>query len=489
MIQIPILRHGEPYTSLDVARVAHHKTGVPFVEVSQANVGVIRRDLLPAAQAAARRALLDMPVARLLEICRETADRFVGDTLPLGRDRQTADDFVEQVSATTGMPYVLVRRNMDRIAGVLREMRSVLSGLTRGMELSVLDTGVGAMGGHTISFFPRAESLGVVLPNNSPGVHSLWTPAIPLKMPLVLKPGSAELWSPFRIAQAFIASGAPKAAFSYYPADHAAAGEILRQAGRGMFFGDAASVGAVAGDPRIELHGPGFTKIFLAPDQVDRWQDHVDLMVASIVENAGRSCVNASGVWTPRYGREIADALAARLAAIVPRAADDEQALLAPFTERRVAEWINGQIDAGLSEPGAIDVTAAYRERLPRQGGASRDGGRLVQWEGGTYLLPTIVYCDSPSHPLANREFLFPFASVVEMSADEAAAVPAPFGPTLVVTALTTDRRLIDRLIGSPIVDRLNVGPIKTNQIAFDQPHEGNLFDHLYARRSYQQAV
>ena len=38
----------------------------------------------------------------------------------------------------------------------------------------------------------------------------------------------------------------------------------------------------------------------------------------------------------------------------------------------------------------------------------------------------------------------------------------------------------------SPLVDRLNVGPIPTNVISWDQPHEGNLFEHLYARRSYQ---
>ena len=59
--------------------------------------------------------------------------------------------------------------------------------------------------------------------------------------------------------------------------------------------------------------------------------------------------------------------------------------------------------------------------------------------------------------------------------------------PTLVVTVLTRDRALVNRLLGSSLVDRLNVGPIQTNQISWDQPHEGNLFDHLYARRSFQQ--
>jgi hypothetical protein len=49
--------------------------------------------------------------------------------------------------------------------------------------------------------------------------------------------------------------------------------------------------------------------------------------------------------------------------------------------------------------------------------------------------------------------------------------------------------KLVDRLIASPLVDRLNVGSIATNVISWDQPHEGNLFEHLYARRSFQVAV
>jgi hypothetical protein len=34
----------------------------------------------------------------------------------------------------------------------------------------------------------------------------------------------------------------------------------------------------------------------------------------------------------------------------------------------------------------------------------------------------------------------------------------------------------------------LNIGASPTNQISWDQPHEGNLFEHLYARRSFQAA-
>ena len=136
---------------------------------------------------------------------------------------------MRQLSATTGMPHVLVRRNMEKIASVLAEMPTVLRGLTRGLDLSILDSGHGEHDGHAISYYPRTQALGVVLPSNSPGVHSLWVPAIPLKTPLVLKPGSAEPWTPYRLIQAFIKAGVPAEAFSYYPADHAGAGEILRR--------------------------------------------------------------------------------------------------------------------------------------------------------------------------------------------------------------------------------------------------------------------
>jgi acyl-CoA reductase-like NAD-dependent aldehyde dehydrogenase len=475
MLHIPLLRRGRPYRSLDVARPAHHATGKPFAEISQANVGLIRRDLLE--QDAMRASLARLSVARLIEITRDASGIFLNDTLPIGDDRQRPDDYVEQTSATTGMPYVMVRRNMQRVASVMSNVAEILRGLTRGLDPAILDRGFGEMNDQAISFYPKARTLGVVLPSNSPGVHGLWVPTIALKTPLVIRPGSAEPWTPFRIVQAMMKAGAPADAFSYFPSDHAGAGEIVRQCGRSIFFGDTSAVGSFAGDPRIELHGPGYSKVLFGLDEVDRWQQSLDLIAASVAENGGRSCVNASGVWTPRHGREIARAIAERLVQIEARAADDPQASIAPFVDPAVAKRLSDSIDAGLAEPGAEDVTAELRK-----------GPRLVRAHGSTFLLPTVIHCTSPSHPLANREFLFPFVSVVDLSAEEMATAPDPLGPTLVVSALTRDQALIDRLLGSDLIGRLNLGPIQTNAIVWDQPHEGNLFEHLYARRAFQKA-
>ncbi len=472
MLHIPILRKGNSYKSVDVSRVPHFRTRETFVEVSLANAGLIRRDLLDLD--AAQAALSAFSTEQLIAMCRQAADYFMNDTLPVGDESQTPDDYVRQLSATTGMPHVLVRKNMSKISGVMAEMKSVLDGLTRGLDLKILDDGFGTHEGHAVSFFPRTNSLGVILPSNSPGVHSLWIPSIAMKVPLVLKPGSSEPWSPYRIAQALIKAGVPKEAFGYYPADHGGAGAILQSCGRGMFFGDSSTVGKYASDSRVELHGTGYSKVVLGDDVVDDWEKYLDIMVASITENGGRSCINASGVWVTRHGKEIAQALAERVAKIVPRDAEDPEALLAPFANADIAKRISAIVDSGLRESGATDVSAKVR------------GERLVNVDGATYLLPTIVHVESPEHPLANREFLFPFASVVEVKPEQ---MPEAFGPSLVVTAITNNLKLIHKLVNSPHVDRLNIGPIPTMKIAWDQPHEGNLFEHLYARRAFQRVI
>jgi acyl-CoA reductase-like NAD-dependent aldehyde dehydrogenase len=472
MIRVPVLRKGRPYTSIDTMRAPHYRTREPFVEISLANTGLIRRDLLD--QASPRAALAARSTAELVAISQAAAERFVSATLPLGDGEQTPEDYVRQVSATTGLPHVMARRNMMKIRAALAEMGAVLHGLTRGVGFDVLDAGYGQVNGQTVSFHPRGDSLGVVLPSNSPGVHSLWAPAFALKTPLLLKPGGAEPWTPYRMIQALIASGAPPEAFSYYPADHAGGGEILRRCGRGMVFGDVASTRIWRADPRIEVHGPGYSKIVLGEDAAEEWERHLDVMVASVLENSGRSCINASGVWTPAHAPEIAEALAARLAQVEPLAEDDEQAQIAPFADPNVAARISAMIDGDLAEAGAVDVTARHRS-----------GPRLAVRDGSSYLLPTIVLCDSPDHPLANREFLFPFASVAPVARRD---LVRRIGPSLVVTAITEDRALIGELLAAPHVGRLNLGAIATCRIGWDQPHEGNLFDHLYGRRAIQLA-
>jgi hypothetical protein len=100
MLHIPLLRQGDPYRSLDVVRVPHHATREPFVEISQANAGLVRRDLMR--QAAAREKIAHLPTAELVKIAAAAGEHFLHNLLPLGEEMQSPRDYVKQVSATTG---------------------------------------------------------------------------------------------------------------------------------------------------------------------------------------------------------------------------------------------------------------------------------------------------------------------------------------------------------------------------------------------------
>ena len=468
---IPALRQGRPYESLDKTTVVDYRNGNALAEVSQVNAGIIRKDLTRIA--AARATLKKFTVSQLIGVCAKTGEQFLNGTLPLGDGgTQSPGQYIESLSATSGLPHVMVRRNMAKIYDALVNMKTVLNGLTRGLDLAVLDNGFGEQAGTRVAFYPTAQCLGLVMPSNSPAVNSLWLPAIPLKIPVIIKPGREEPWTPYRLIQAFIAAGCPPEAFGFYPTDHEGSAEILRSCGRALIFGDKNSTSAYAGNPAIQIHGPGYSKILIGEDEIERWPEFIDVIVAAISDNGGRSCINASSVVVPKYAAEIADALAKKLGPVAPLQAIDEKARLSGFANRKMAEFIESSIEDGLKTSGATDVTARYR-----------GGPRKMEFEGGVYLRPTIILCDSFAHPLANREFLCPYASVVAVPQSE---MLKQIGPSLAVMAITQDKLFIAELMECSLIERLNIGPISTMHVSWDQPHEGNMFEFLYKRRSIE---
>lgn len=472
MIHIPALRLGKPYTSLQKTDLVHHATGEPLATVSQVSGSMIARDLARGPRA--RQDLSAVPVRDLIGMYKKAADLFLNSTLPCGDVELSFDEYLRNLSGTTGSPLVFCRRNAEKVAYVLANVEEVIAGLTRGLDLTVLDRGYAKQDGRTVAFYPATDFFGAILPSNSPGVHSLWVPAIAMKTPLVLKPGREEPWTPFRVLQAFLKAGIPADALGFYPTDHAGAADILRLCGRSMLFGDSTTTDPYKNNRGVELHGPGFSKIILGDDQADHWEKYLDVMVEAIAANGGRSCVNASAVWTPRHGKAIAEALAKRMLPITARAWDDPEAAIAAFANPKVAEAINGLVDNLLQTPGARDVSTELR-----------GSPRLVQDGRLAWLLPTIVKVESHDHPLANKEFLFPFASVVECPQD---SMLSAIGPSLAVMALTEDPRFTQALLECSHIERLNLGPIPTNRLTWDQPHEGNLFTLLWRQRALQRA-
>jgi acyl-CoA reductase-like NAD-dependent aldehyde dehydrogenase len=452
--------------------VVHFATGEPIAKVGRANSGLIQRDMRKAQNA--RDALTRIPIDELINKVGRAGELYMNATLPMGDGTQTPGEFVRTQSASTGLPERMCQANMKKNAYVLSEMGKVLTSLTRGLSFDVLTRGFGEERGVPISYQAQSPVLGLVLPSNSPGVHVLWLPVIPMQIGLVLKPGPQEPWTPYRMAAAFFEAGIPREAISIYPGEADVGAAVLDSCGRSLIFGGTATVDRYRGNPRVQAHGPGFSKILLGDDQVDNWEKYLDLMVESVFINSGRSCINCSGIWASRHTREIADALARRLASVRPLPPEQPEADLAAFTVPGVAEAISQEIDADLKQPGVTDLTARYR-----------DGGRLVKQGKADYLLPTVVHCDSADVSIARKEYMFPFVTVVECP--ESRMIDA-IGPTLVCSAMTGKDDFRNRLTNAVHIDRLNLGPVPTTQLNWLQPHEGNIVEFLFRTRAFQSA-
>lgn len=472
MIELPAIRWGEPYESLDVDQVSHFYTGEPIAKVHTVGSGIVRRDAKKAKHA--RRALQAMSPAELIARCGEAGELFESGTLAVGDSQQTPADFVQQQSATTGMPVSMCEANVTKNAFVLKNMERILDCLTRGLDLNILARGYGEEGrGVTVSYAAQCDALGAVLPSNSPGVHTLWLPVIALQMGLVLKPGSSEPWTPYRVYSAMVQAGIPREAFCLYPGAGAEiGGAILASCRRSMIFGGPQTIAQYEGNPRVQPHGPGYSKILFGDDCVDQWEQHIDLMVDSVLKNGGRSCINCSSIYASRHTREIAQALAERLGPVEVLPPDDPQSQLAAFTIPGAAPAIWGAIEADINDPQTTHMTEAY-------------GDRLVEKDPVAYLRPVVLHCDSPDAPAANKEYMFPAVSVVECPQEK---MLDAIGTTLIGTAITNDESFRADLIDCTDIDRLNLGPIPTPQVDWLQPHEGNLIEFLYRNRAVQVA-
>ena len=168
-------------------------------------------------------------------------------------------------------------------------------------------------------------------------------------------------------------------------------------------------------------------------------------------------------------GRDVADALARRLVAVEPASGRRRAGAARPV------RWIpRGRADLRVDR--RRPARAGRRATSPPRCAAARASspGRAR---------PTCCRrsCTAtrPDHPLANREFLFPFASVVDVADGPTSRRPRPdAGPDR-----DDGRRRADAAAGRFAAHPApEPRPDSDPRVSWDQPHEGNLFEHLSGR-------
>ena len=168
------------------------------------------------------------------------------------------------------------------------------------------------------------------------------------------------------MTQAFFEAGVPREAISVYPGLGEVGAAVLNHCPRSLIFGGTATVEQYAGNPSVQVHGPGFSKILVGDDVVDDWEQHLDLMVDSVLINSGRGCINCSGIWASRHTREIATARGRAAGSGAPAAAGGPGG----GAGRVHGTW-----------PGQGDLC---QHRRPRRGVGCRGGDGEVSCRGAT---------------------------------------------------------------------------------------------------------
>ena len=244
VLNIPVLRWGQPYQSLELAEVSHFLTGEPIAkfEPGQRRSGATRH---AQGAAGAQTSCARFPATDLIERLGKAAELYERGTLPLGDGTQSPDDFVHQQSATTGLPEHMCRANMAKNAFVLQE---------HGPDPGLPDARPAAGDPHPrlgrrrtagviVSYQAQSPVLGAVLPSNSPGVHTLWLPADPAAAGPGAQArfaGAVDAVSPGRRVHR---GGHPqRRSFALYPGGHDVGTAVLNSCPRAMIFGSAQTV-------------------------------------------------------------------------------------------------------------------------------------------------------------------------------------------------------------------------------------------------------
>jgi acyl-CoA reductase-like NAD-dependent aldehyde dehydrogenase len=304
----------------------------------------------------------------------------------------------------------------------------------------------------------RGDVFAVHAPGNHPGVHALWLEALALGYRLAVRPSRRDPFTPHRLISALRAAGFGDDQVVLLPTGYDAADAILRGADLAMAYGGEDVMRKYAAYSTMLPQGPGRSKILLTADV--QWRDHLDVIIASISDDGGRGCVNATAVFVEGDTTPVAQAVAERLAAIPSLPPEDERAVLPvlPVADAHKLERY---------------LLAKAAGTVPWLGG---DGVVDELGDGSAVLRPAVHELDRPDAEQAGVELAFPCVWVAPWTRE---AGLEPLRETLVLTAITHDTRLVDALVAEPTISNVYVGDHSTTWIEPGIPHDGYLADFL----------
>ena len=368
----------------------------------------------------------------------------------------SAADYQYTVSRMSGTPLPIVRTAVQAIA---RSAAGAYRNAQQARPLGAVTDWRDPKARHgTAVWIRRGDVFAVHAPGNHPGVHSLWLEALALGYRVAVRPSRREPLTPYRLISALRGCGFGDDQIVLLPTDYAAAAEIPRQADLGMVYGGQDVIDKYATHPTVLPNGPGRSKILITADS--DWRTHLDMIVDSISHEGGAACVNTTAVFLEGDPTPLAEAIAQRLSAIPSLPPENDKAVLTAY-----------------SLPAATKIESYLRAKAAgAQAHLGGDGVVDELGDGSAVLRPAVYQLDDPYAAQANIELAFPCIWVVPWTRQ---AGTAAFNNTLVLTAVTTDQRLLDDLLADPTIKNLYIGDHPTYWMAPGIPHDAYLGEFL----------
>ncbi|MFD1147858.1 aldehyde dehydrogenase family protein [Saccharothrix hoggarensis] len=420
--------------------------GEPFAELS-----MVPRLYVDRALAALRKAP-KLSVEDRTTALAEAARIFLGDVV----EGLSFEDYERAVSRVSGVPISIVRRAASEIADAAEQARpSAYGARPSGAVSDWLDPVTRE--GHGV-WTRRGDVFAVHAAGNHPAPHALWLEALALGYHVAVRPSRREPFTPHRLVSALRAAGFGPDRVVLLPTDHAGADAILAGADLGLVYGGDDVVRKYSGDATVLPQGPGRSKILITADT--DWREHLDTIVDSISFHGGVACLNTTGVLVEGDPAPLAAAIAERLAGLPSLPPEDDRAVL-PVQNAESARAVERYL------------RAQARESKAWLGG---DGILDELGDGSTVLRPAVHQLDSADDRRLGVELPFPCVWVAPWSPEDGTA---PLRGTLVLTAMTNDHALVDRLLDEPTISNVYLGDHPTYWLEPGVPHDGFLGEFL----------
>ncbi|MEU6253618.1 aldehyde dehydrogenase family protein [Streptomyces sp. NPDC047043] len=373
----------------------------------------------------------------------------------------TAEEYAYRVSRAGGTPISVVRATVAAIAARLRKVHHSVDNARPAGAVGRWDDPLTRAG--RAVWVRRGNVFAVHAAGNHPGPHSLWPEALALGYRVAVRPSRREPFTPHRLVTALRTAGFGDDRVALLPTDHATADALLRGADLGLVYGGEDVVRKYAGNPSVLPQGPGRSKILLTRE-VD-WREHLDTIADSVSGHGGTGCVNTTAVFVEGDPAPLCAALAERLAA-VPSLPPEDPAAVFPVQPLATAKALEAHL---------LHRAAGTRAWL---GG---DGILGDLGDGSAALRAAVHQVASPDAPQAAVELPFPCVWVAPWSRE---AGIGPLRNSLVLTAITSDDRLVAELVQEPSIGNVYVGDVPTYRMEPGLPHDGHLAEFLMRCKS-----